>query len=90
MDLDIAAARALVDYAIGDGNDVVVICHSWGGTVATSAFVGYSKEERANKGLKGGVVKVGYMCAFMIDEGESLSGVLGGKPAPWYDIDVGR
>lgn len=85
---DVAAARSLVDYAIAEGNDVVVICHSWGGTVATSALVGYSKEEREKKGLKGGVVKVGYMCAFMIEEGMSLQSLAGDYP-PWYDIDVG-
>ncbi|KAH6642501.1 Alpha/beta hydrolase fold-1 [Boeremia exigua] len=84
---DVAAARALVDDAIANGNDVVVICHSWGGTVAGSALVGYSKKERAEKGLKGGVVKVGYMCAFMIDEGISLQGAIGGDHPPWTEVD---
>jgi pimeloyl-ACP methyl ester carboxylesterase len=85
---DTATARALLDYAIGEGNDVVVICHSWGGTVAGSALVGYGKEERAKKGLKGGVLRVGYMCAFMIDEGTSLHEMAGGEYPPWYDINV--
>ncbi len=85
---DIAAARSLVDYAIADGNDVVVVCHSWGGTIASSALVGYSKKERAERGLKGGVIKVGYMCAFMIDEGASLHSDIGGEHPPWYSIDV--
>lgn len=88
MNQTITAARALVDYAIADGNAVVVICHSWGGTVASSALVGYSKKERGEKGLKGGVVKVGYMCAFMIDEGISLNGVVGPNKASWHDVDV--
>ncbi|KAF3002877.1 hypothetical protein E8E13_000573 [Curvularia kusanoi] len=83
---DIAAARSLVDTAIGDGNDVVVICHSWGGTIASAALEGYSKSEREQKGLKGGVVKVGYMCAFMLDEGTSMTPE-GGKYPPWYDHD---
>src|SRR5690242_18198247 len=85
---DIAAAQALVDSAIAGRNDVVVICHSWGGTIANSALVGYSKKERAEKGLKGGVVKVGYMCAFMVDEGRSLHDVSGGVRPELYDIDV--
>lgn len=86
---DTATVRSLLNYAIGDGIDVVVICHSWGGTIAGSALVGYSKEERAKRGLKGGVVKVGYMCAFMIDEGTSLHEQGGGQYPPWYDLDVG-
>ncbi|KAJ8114996.1 hypothetical protein OPT61_g3256 [Boeremia exigua] len=81
---DTAAARSLVDRAIADGNDVVVICHSWGGTIASNALVGYSKKERAEKGLKGGVVKVGYMCAFMIDEGQSLES---GEPPSWSEVN---
>ena len=85
---DTAAARSLLDYAIGEGNDVIVICHSWGGTIAGSALVGYGKEERAKKGLKGGVVKVGYMCALIINEGISLYELVGGEYPPWYDIDV--
>ena len=85
---DVAAARSLLDYAIADGNDVIVICHSWGGTIASSALVGYSKEERKEKELSGGVVKVGYMCAFMAEEGMSLQGMVGEYPL-WYDLDVG-
>ncbi|KAF1926611.1 alpha/beta-hydrolase [Didymella exigua CBS 183.55] len=90
MDLvqDTATARSLLDHAIGNGNDVVFICHSWGGTVAGSALVGYMKEERANMGLKGGVVKVGYMCAFMVDEGKSLHKLTGGEVPSWYNLDL--
>lgn len=84
---DIAATRALLDYAIANGNDVIVICHSWGGIIAGSALVGYSKAERAEKGLKGGVVKCGYMCAFMVEEGVSLQRKYGDYP-PWYDVNV--
>lgn len=87
---DTVAVRSLLDYAVGEGNDVVVICHSWGGTVAGGALVGYSKEERAKNGLQGGVVRVGYMCAFMIDEGISLHEIGGGEYPPWYDRNVGR
>lgn len=85
---DIAAARSLVDDAIADGNDVIVICHSWGGIVAGNALEGYDKKEREKKGLKGGVVKVGYMCAFMVDEGASLQSDSGAGYPPWADLDV--
>lgn len=58
---DIAALRQLVDKAIGPGEDVVVISHSWAGTVASSALVGYSKDSREKTGKKGGVVRCGCM-----------------------------
>lgn len=82
---DLEAARSIVDRAIGEGNDVVVICHSWGGKIASSSLVGYSKEEREKKGLKGGVVKVGYMCAMMVDANENIPQ----REVPtWYELDV--
>jgi len=87
LSLDVAAARALLDTAIADGKDVIVVCHSWGGTIAGSALVGYGKEEREAKGLKGGVIKCGYMCAFMVDEGVSLQGTVGEYPT-WYELSV--
>jgi pimeloyl-ACP methyl ester carboxylesterase len=85
---DIAALQSLVEEAIGTGNDVIVICHSWGGTVTGSGLVGLSKQERAAEGKPGGVVRTGYMSAFMIPEGVSLSDAVGSDPPPWYDVQV--
>lgn len=66
---DIAAVNALVTDAIADGNDVLVIPHSWGGYVVGSALQGLSKAERAQEGKRGGVVRCAYMAAYMLDEG---------------------
>lgn len=85
---DIAALRAVVDTAIGTGNDVVVICHSWGGMVGGSALVGYSKSEREAEGKTGGVVRCGYLAAFMAPVGVSLLDLTGGQYMPWYDVKV--
>ncbi|KAJ4369969.1 hypothetical protein N0V83_005733 [Neocucurbitaria cava] len=47
LSADIAAVRALVEEAIGDeGNDVVVVPHSWAGILAGSALTGLGKKER--------------------------------------------
>ncbi|KAH7392808.1 Alpha/beta hydrolase fold-1 [Pyrenochaeta sp. MPI-SDFR-AT-0127] len=83
---DIAAVRSMVEEAIGDGNDVVVIPHSWGGVVAGSALVGLGKKEREAEGKKGGVTKAGYMAAFIVPEGVSLMDSLPGV-LDWWDID---
>jgi hypothetical protein len=86
---DIAALQSMVDEAIGaDGNDIVVICHSWGGLLSGSALTGYGKDARAKAGKKGGVVRVGYMAAFLADEGSSLMDALGGEPLEWWDVQV--
>ena len=61
LNADTAALRQLVDEAIGPGKDVVVIVHSWSGTVAGSGLVGYSKDARRKDGKQGGVVRFGCM-----------------------------
>lgn len=84
---DIAVARALVEEAIGDeGNDVIVSPHSWGGTVVSSALAGYSKREREAQGKKGGVVRTAYIASFILPEGVSLMEAIGGHYAPWMDV----
>jgi hypothetical protein len=88
LSTDIAALRAMVEEAIGESNDVVVICHSWGGMITGSGLEGLSKKEREEQGKKGGVVRCGYMTAFIVDVGVCLMDVIGGKDPEWFDIKV--
>jgi pimeloyl-ACP methyl ester carboxylesterase len=85
---DISALRSTVEEAIDTGNDVVVICHSWGGMVTGSGLTGLSKQEREAEGKRGGVVRTGYMAAFIVDIGVSLMDVLSGKAPVWAEIKV--
>ncbi|KAH7554706.1 Alpha/beta hydrolase fold-1 [Bipolaris maydis] len=86
LSTDVAALNSMVEKAIDAGNDVVVICHSWGGMVTGSGLMGLSKAEREQKGKKGGVIRTGYMTAFIVDIGVSMMDAAGGKPAPWFGI----
>ncbi|KNG45583.1 hypothetical protein DDE82_004661 [Stemphylium lycopersici] len=83
---DIAVLRSVVEEAIGEGNDVVVVPHSWGGVVAGSALVGYSKKEREACGKKGGVIRTGYMASIILPKGVSLMEEGSGTPPPWMEI----
>lgn len=85
---DIAAIHSLLDEAIGDGNDVVVVAHSWGGIVAGSALAGYSVKEREASSQKGGVVRALYIAAFIVDQGVSLLDCVGGDAPPWSRVEV--
>lgn len=82
---DVAAAQALVLEAIGDGNEVVVFAHSWGGLIASSALGPLAKKTREAEGKKGGVVRVGYIASFILPEGVPLMGALPEAPY-WFDI----
>lgn len=86
---DIAAVRSLVEEAIGESHEVVVIPHSWAGIIAGSALEGMGKKEREVQGKKGGVTRAGYMAAFMLEPGVALIDCIpGGKPEYWWDIQV--
>lgn len=51
---------------------VIMLLHSCGGAVGTEAVKYLSKTERFSNGLSGGVVHLIYMCAFMLQPGESV------------------
>jgi len=66
---DAAHVRGVVGSLIaeGDGTEVVVLAHSYGGTVAAEALAGLGIEE----GKRGGVKKVVYLTAVVPKVGET-------------------
>jgi hypothetical protein len=51
-----------------------VVGHSYGGLVVTeAALVEYSKVARAGKGLEGGVIHILYLCAVLLQPGQTPS-----------------
>lgn len=88
LSADIAIVQSVLEKAIGSGNDVIVCPHSWAGMVAGCALVGYGSKERKARGEKGGVVRCGYMCAYMVSQGETLAEVNHGQPSTWWSPKV--
>ena len=86
---DAAAIRGLILTQIDDGNEVVVVMHSYGGCPGAAAAQGLSIKERQAAGLPGGVVGLIFICAFVANEGESLIGKLpGGVREEWMILHV--
>ena len=72
LSADAAAVRAVIDDIPGK----VLLCgHSYGGMVISHATVAQPN-----------VVRLVYVCAFMPEEGESLSDIGGGELAPWINL----
>lgn len=67
---DVSLVRNAIEEAADNGQDVVVFMHSYGGVVGTEACRGLGKEERKASGKKGGVVRLIYCTAFLLDEGK--------------------
>jgi pimeloyl-ACP methyl ester carboxylesterase len=70
LDDDAAAVRKAIDGADGD---VLVVAHSYGGAPVTQGAAGAQN-----------VAHLLYLTAFMLDEGESLFGLVGGVAPEWW------
>lgn len=69
---------------------MILVMHSYGGMVGTEAVTEeMSKIYRRKKGLKGGVVKLLYMAAFLLRKGESLATPLGGELPAFIPVEAG-
>lgn len=84
-----AISKAITDAA-ENGEDVVVVMHSYGGFPGTEAVKGLTRKDREGKGQNGGVVRLVYLTAFMVPEGVTLIQTIGGKPLPWFDVQVSQ
>jgi pimeloyl-ACP methyl ester carboxylesterase len=69
---DAAAVRAAIDAIDGP---VVVVAHSYGGAPVSEGAAGAAN-----------VTHLVYLTAFMLDEGESLLGLVGGQAPPWWIV----
>jgi pimeloyl-ACP methyl ester carboxylesterase len=69
------------------GHDIVIILHSYGGIPGTQAVAGLSKASRLAEGKKGGVIALVYLCAFLLQKGESLVSFEGGLNPSYTVID---
>ena len=85
---DAAAVRAALEPLLAAGRRVVVAAHSYAGPIGNAAIVGSSQEERAARGLPGGVVGFVAVCAYLLpgglDQGAAIRAI-GGLPYVTWD-----
>ena len=79
---DAQVVRDQVVTLIDSSRDVVMLLHSYGGAVGTEGAKGLSSRERDAEGLRGGIKHLIYMCAFMLQVGESVGGASLPRPVP--------
>lgn len=65
---DVENIRDTVSKLVQD-NDVVVVAHSFSGMTGGTALEGLDKATTLSKGLKGGVIRMIYIAAFLVPEG---------------------
>jgi hypothetical protein len=68
-DADIAVIRSSVTrLARDEGRDVVVVMHAHAGLAGSQGLEGLDKKSCSERGWKGGVVRLVYICAYMFAE----------------------
>ncbi|RAK99401.1 alpha/beta hydrolase [Aspergillus ibericus CBS 121593] len=82
-----AIQRELRTLVEDDGQDVVLLMHSYAGMPGASAARGLSKLERQQQGLAGGILGLIFLAAFVVPEGHSCAGLQGGNLPPWILLD---
>ncbi|GAB1199595.1 hypothetical protein APSETT444_008949 [Aspergillus pseudonomiae] len=73
-DQDAQAVREVIMKSLDSGNDVILVAHSFGGVAMSEAVKGLGKKACEEQGLKGGVVRLIYMCAMALPEGQTHVG----------------
>ncbi|KAF9892857.1 hypothetical protein FE257_000446 [Aspergillus nanangensis] len=87
LDDDVASLRALLNRLVTDeGKEVIVVAHSYGGVVGSCAVEGLARADREANGQKGGVVKMVYMSAFVLDQGGDYVYVDGAEQIAFHDV----
>ena len=67
---DVNAVRdRLTQLVVEKKKEVILVMHSYGGMPGTEAPVGLGKQEREEKGLEGGVIRLVYIMALAAAEG---------------------
>ncbi|RDW75805.1 hypothetical protein BP5796_06626 [Coleophoma crateriformis] len=88
---DVQAIRNALNPILSSGKDVVVVMHSYGGTIGSEALGEYVADlEKGEKPGRGKVVRMVFCTAFCLPMGTSLMKALHMKPLPWFIINVGQ
>jgi pimeloyl-ACP methyl ester carboxylesterase len=66
---DVEIIRRTVLDLVEKERDVVVVMHSFSGMTGGTSLDGLDEESRIQKGLKGGVIRLIYVVAFLVPEG---------------------
>ena len=79
---DLKKLRAMLEGFVDEGKDVLLICHSYEGVPASQAIRGLQRSERERKGQPGGIIRIVFIAAFALPEGESTWTFTEGRQPP--------
>lgn len=89
---DIAAIREVLEELSDSGKEIVIVAHSYGSIPTCEAAKGLENQERLKLGKSGGVTRLVFVAAWLLQEGESIPDIIGRHKieAPWARFEVSR
>lgn len=89
-DPDVAAVRAVLEELSDSGKEVVVVAHSYASIPTCEAAKGLGTQERLKLGKAGGVARLVFVAAWLLQEGEAPPDVIAQykMEAPWARFEV--
>ncbi|KAE8138649.1 Alpha/beta hydrolase fold-1 [Aspergillus pseudotamarii] len=84
---DVANLRASLEHETGQGREVILVAHSYGGFVASDAAEGYGLAQRKAVNRKGGIIAILYIAAFLGNKGMTITDLAGGSLPPFMQLD---
>jgi len=88
MTEDADEIKRVVLPLIDQGKEVVLVAHSYGGIPTTQSLETLSQKARSAQGKSGGVKKVVYMTAVILQAGVSNFELFGGSMPEWVSVNV--
>ena len=89
---DVIAVRKVLEELSDAGRDVIVVAHSYGSIPTCEAACGLEFQERFRAGKSGGVTKLVFVAAWLLQEGESPPEMIEKYKieAPWARFEVSQ
>ena len=89
---DVLAVRQVLEELSNSGRDIIIVAHSYGGIPTCEAAEGFKHQERLKLGKSGGVVRLVFVAAWLLQEGESAPDVIERykMEASWARFEVGH
>ena len=87
---DVAAVREVLEELCDSGKTVIVVAHSYGGVPTCEAAKGLQIRERSKLGKSGGVARLVFVAAWLLQKGENAPGIIEKYKleSPWASFEV--
>lgn len=87
---DAAHIQSVTSKLADEGEDFMLVSHSYGGFAASESAKGLAKADREAAGKKGGISRLFYITAFMPEVGASLRSLMGDLLPDYIHVHVSR